>query len=272
MLNFSLLLSLLTSSALAWDQRPNEPIASCTDELPFGVPVSQVKDTTLICREGYALQHDNAAKIAIWAGWTLPPEETIGCNPREDAFVADGALPPDARANPADYARSGYDKGHMVPDADLSWSKQTSLESFLMSNMSPQLPNLNRGAWKQLEAQTRAWAWIRQHSLTVYSGNIYTLGKSKTIGLGGVVVPDALYKIIIDDITGEVLALHFPNVDRQPTDLLPRLTSVAEVERLSGVVFPVPSGYDKSVVPKALWPGSQGEVADAKKVACKSKK
>ncbi|NBX88049.1 MAG: DNA/RNA non-specific endonuclease, partial [Bacteroidetes bacterium] len=27
-----------------------------------------------------------------------------------------------------------------------------------MSNMSPQLPNLNRGVWKQLESTVRAWA------------------------------------------------------------------------------------------------------------------
>jgi len=272
MLSAGLLLFLLVAPALAWDQRPNEPIASCADELPLGVPISPKVNTTLICREGYALLHDNAAKIAVWAGWTLLPEETIGCNPREDAFVADDALPLGARATPGDYAKTGYDKGHMVPDADLSWSKQTSLESFLMSNMSPQFPNLNRGAWKQLEAQTRAWTWVRQHSLTVYAGNIYEVGVSKTIGTSGVVVPDALYKIIIDDITSEVLAFHFPNIDRQPADLKPGLTSVASIEVLTGVTFPTPISHDKMAVAQDPWVGSQGDVADAKKMACKSRR
>lgn len=272
MLNILLLSILGSSAALAGEARPNNPIASCVDELPFGVPTAQTQNTTLICREGYALQHDNAAKIALWAGWTLPPEETIGCNPREDAFAADKDLQAGSRAEPSDYAKSGYDKGHMVPDADMSWSKQTSIESFLMSNMSPQLPNLNRGAWKLLEAQTRAWSWSRQHSLTIYSGNIYTLGKSKTIGENKVVVPDALYKIIIDDITGEVLAFHFPNIDKQPTDLKPRLTSVAEIEQLTGIVFPAPTGYDKAKVAADVWPGGQGEVMEAKKAACKAKR
>jgi len=246
-------------------------MSDCVDELPFGLPSGGPNDSTLECREGYALQHDNVAKIASWAAWTMPPEETIGCNPREDAFTADAVLPKSSRAEPSDYAKSGYDKGHMVPDADLSWSKITSLESFLMSNMSPQLPNLNRGVWKLLESQTRAWAWSRKHALTIYSGNIYKLGTSKTIGENKVVVPDALYKIVIDDVSGEVLAFHFPNVDKQPTDLKLRLTSVSEIERQTGIAFPVPAGYDKAAVASNIWPGSMSDVMDAKKTTCKIK-
>lgn len=272
MLGILIFVSLTVQSALAWDQRPNLPIESCVDELPFGVPATTVQNTTLLCHEGYSLLHDNTAKIAAWAGWTLPPAETIGCNPRDDSFTADLALVKEARANPGDYAKTGYDKGHMVPDADLSWSKITSLESFLMSNMSPQAPSLNRGVWKLLEAQTRAWAWTRKHNLTIYSGNIYRVGTSKTIGEGKVVVPDALYKIVIDGVTGEVLAFHFPNVDGLPTDIKLRLTSVAEIERLSGITFPMLAGTDKSKVASDLWPGSQGEVTEAKRAACKTKR
>lgn len=257
------------STASAWDFRPSSPIASCADELPYGVPASHATSATLICREGYALQHDDSAKIAVWAGWTISPEETIGCNPRTDAFTADADVPASGRATPEDYAKTGYDRGHMVPDADMSWSRQTSIESFLMSNMSPQLPNLNRGAWKLLEAQTRAWAWSRKHTLAVYSGNIYG-ADAKRIG-SGVVVPDALFKIVVDTATGEVLAFHFPNVDKQAVDLKPRLTSVAEIERLTGVSFPLPTGYDRSKVAADVWPGGQGEVIEAKKRACKAK-
>lgn len=271
MLSLLLLAALASQTALAADARPSSPITECADELPFGVPAATTQNTTQLCREGYALLHDNGAKIAVWAAWTLLPDETIGCNPREDAFAPDKDLPAGASADPSDYAKSGYDKGHMVPDADMSWSKQTSIESFLMSNMSPQLPNLNRGAWKLLEAQTRAWTWSRKHNLTIYSGNIYS-SASKRIGADGVVVPDALYKILIDDVTGEVLAFHFPNIDKQPTDLKPRLTSVAEIEKLTGVVFPVPPGYDKSKVAADVWPGGQAEVMDAKKTTCKVKR
>ena len=265
-----LIIALLVSRlAYAWDFRPNLSIAECADELPYGVPASQVKDGVLLCREGYALQHDNSARIAAWTAWSLLPSETIGCNPRADAFSADKDVPVTGRATPDDYARSGYDRGHMAPDADMSWSKQTSIESFLMSNMSPQLPNLNRGVWKLLEAQTRAWAWSRKHTLALYSGNIYT-SSVKRIG-SGVVVPDALYKIVIDTVTSDVLAFRFSNIDKQPTDMRLFLTSVSEIEKQSGITFPMPADYDKTKVATDVWPGGQGEVIEAKKAACKAK-
>ena len=266
MLNLLLLFAL--SAAHAADFRPSSEISACVDELPFGVPNSTAQNTTLICREGYALQHDNSAKIALWAGWTLLPEETIGCNPREDAFAADVDVPEGSRALPSDYAKSGYDKGHMVPDADMSWSKQTSIESFLMSNMSPQLPNLNRGAWKYPETNERAWAWVRKHNITVYAGNIYKMG-GKTIGTNKVVVPDALFKILIDGVTGEVMAFIFPNVAKQEIDLRARLVSVSQIEAQTGITFPLPTSFDKNAV-GPIWP-DPGDTTSAKKATCSVK-
>jgi endonuclease G len=266
----TILLSLLLSSpASAWDQKPNKPIEACKTDLPFGVPSATRADTTLECHDGYALLHDNEARIAVWAAWTLTPTESVGCIPRTDAFVADLALVKGKRAEVSDYNKSGFDKGHMVPDGDLSWDQQVEYESFLMSNMSPQYPNLNRGVWKHLEASSRAWAQQRSHSLTIYSGNIYRVGTSKTIGAGRVVVPDRLYKIVIDDVTGEVLAFLFDNVPKQEIDLKARLTSVAEIEAQTGVTFPLPAGADKRAVAKDVWPGDLGDYAAAKKGVCK---
>jgi len=267
----AVLILLFPFAALAWDQKPNRPIEQCATELPWGVPQATKTNTTMGCREGYALLHDNVAKIPVWSAWTVTPQDTVGCIPRKDVFVADQTLPKEAQASPVDYAKTGYDKGHLVPDADLSWSLQAEQESFLMSNMSPQLPNLNRGVWKGLEASTRAWAWVRKHNLTVYAGNIYEVGKSKTIGQNKVVVPDALYKIIIDGTTGESMAFIFRQVEKQPTDPLPNAVSIAAVESVTGVNFPVPTGLDKSAVVKSLWPVDFGAQASAKKETCRLK-
>jgi len=265
------LFSLIPVIAFAWDQRPNSPISECSDELPFGVPVSSKPNTTLRCTEGYALLHDNEAKIAVWAGWTVTPQEAVGCVPREDGFVADVSIPVGMRSEPSDYVKTGYDKGHIVPNADLSWSKQTMLESFLMSNMSPQFPSLNRGSWKQLESQTRDWAWSRGHNLTVYAGNIYTLGKSKTVGVNRVVVPDALYKIIIDDVTGEVMSFYFPNAEKNSGSIEQFSATVAEIERKTGVTFPMPAGYSRESAALTVWPRGQVSTLTAKKTTCSVK-
>ena len=58
-------------------------------------------------------------------------------------------------AMPKDYYKSGYDKGHLAPAADFSYSLELMSESFYMSNMSPQTPELNRGPWKNLEEYFR---------------------------------------------------------------------------------------------------------------------
>ena len=254
----------------AWDQKPNKPINQCSVDLPYGVPAYNNPNSIVRCLDGFALQHDNVAKISPWAAWTLTPQESIGCIPRTDAFVADGSIPKGQRAEVSDYAKSGYDKGHMVPDGDLSYNQQVEYESFLMSNMSPQLPNLNRGAWKLLETHTRAWAFERKHNLTVYSGNIYSKD-SKTIGENKVVVPDYIYKIIIDNSTGEVLSFAFPQVPKQDTDLNTKLVSVEWIEKATSIVFPLPASYDKKQVAKSIWPVDLNKVATAKKETCKKK-
>jgi len=138
-----------------------------------------------------------------------------------------------------------------------------------MSNMSPQLPNLNRGIWKSLEGNIRAWAYGTGHSFTVYAGNIYTPGKSKTIG-NGVVVPDYLYKIVIDNNTGQSLAFMFPQVPKQDIDLQAKLVSISAIENSIGVAFPVPQTVNKAAVGPIVWPVNLKKTADAKKAQCKT--
>ena len=46
---------------------------------------------------------------------------------------------------------SGHDRGHMVPSADMRWSLDALKATYLYSNISPQRPELNRGAWADLE-------------------------------------------------------------------------------------------------------------------------
>lgn len=269
LLSFLMFLSVL-GTAFAWEQKPNLPIAACSPQLPYGVPASNRPNTLLKCNTAYALLHDNSAKIAIWVAYTLTPKNAIGCVARTNAFVADAAIPKGQRAELSDYVKSGYDQGHLAPDGDMSWNQQVEYESFLLSNMSPQLPNLNRGIWKYLETSVRSWAYGNNRSYTVYAGNIYTPGQSKTIGANAVVVPDYLYKIVIDNATGQSLAFMFPHLPSQPIDLQARLVSISSIENAIGVAFPVPQGTNKAAVGPVVWPVDFKKTADAKKAICKT--
>jgi len=264
----ALVLLIIPAAAVAWDQKPNQPITACAAQVPYGAPVLNKPNTVVECHSGYAVQHDNTAKIPAWVAYTLTPQHAIGCVPRTNAFAADAILGTNG-SKPSDYAGSGYDQGHLAPDGDMSWDTQVEYESFLMSNMSPQLPNLNRGIWKALESNVRAWAYGNGHNYTVYAGNIYTVGKSKTIGADNVVVPDFLYKIVIDANTKQVLAFTFPQVAAQPIDLPAHLVSVTDIEKATGISFPMPAGVDKNFKAIAVWPVDLKKTADAKKAACK---
>jgi endonuclease G len=263
-----LALTTIAFNVSAWTQRPNVPPQNCAYHIPYGMPQVQKPDATLICRQGYFLLHDNQAKIPAWVAWQILPKNINGCIPRSNAFVADQSLPPGKSAVPDDYAGTGYDKGHLANDAHQSWDQQVEYESFLMTNMSPQLPGLNRGIWKLLETATGAWGFSRQHELIVYAGNVYNVAKDKKIGKNQVNVPYGLFKIVIDRQTGDTLAFLFPHKENQGNNLTVVQTTVADIEENTGIVFAIPPGRNKTVK-EPIWPVDFASVSNNKKQVCK---
>ncbi|MBN2639766.1 MAG: DNA/RNA non-specific endonuclease [Bacteroidales bacterium] len=74
---------------------------------------------------------------------------------RLDNFRSDYRIPQMFRADLVDFEGSGYDRGHMVPSADQRGLELQNSETFLLSNMSPQKPDLNRHIWRKLENEVR---------------------------------------------------------------------------------------------------------------------
>jgi endonuclease G len=242
-----LALLFLPTLVFAADQQPPKLQAACASEVPYGLP-SIVANHPIICRNAYILMHDPVAKIPNWVAWTLTPDHAIGCVARTNAFAADQSLPVAQRSDPKDYAGSGYDQGHLADDADMSWDPQVEHESFYMTNMSPQLPSVNRGTWKNLESAARAWVYQTKHPHTIYAGNIYS-SSSKTIGTDKVVVPDFLFKIVIDDTTKKSYAFLFPHKDGLDSDFTKYQVTVADVEKASGIAFQVPDAKNVKNTP-----------------------
>ena len=266
---FMLALGMLSGQAFAWDQKAPLALDACKDEMPYGMPKLAKPKNVIICRTGYALQTDTDAKIPAWVSWTVTPDETLGCVKRSDGFVADNSLTKGQRAEVSDYDKSGFDKGHLANDGDMSWDQQVEYESFLMSNMSPQYPATNRGIWKQLETATRAWSFESKHQFLVYAGDIWN-DADATIGASKVKVPHALWKIVVDMETKQVLAFRFLNTQANAgNDLTPFLTSVAAIEKETGIEFPLPQGADKNFKAITVWPINFKLQADAKAAKCK---
>jgi endonuclease G len=89
------------------------------------------------------------------AKWTLEIVDPDTGVERHDNFRPDFRVPPMFRADLADYEASGFDRGHLVPSANQRETEIQNSETFLLSNMSPQAPNFNRGIWRKLEEAVR---------------------------------------------------------------------------------------------------------------------
>jgi len=79
--------------------------------------------------------------------------------PREGIrFRPDYQLPSRCRSYPRDYSGTGYDRGHLAPNAVFDYSRIIQKETFLMSNIAPQKPKLNRKLWAKIERFVRFMA------------------------------------------------------------------------------------------------------------------
>ncbi len=106
----------------------------------------------LIIHKGYVLSYREVYEQAEFVMYVLNYGDSKVS--RSNDFKSDYSVSTKS-ATPEDYYKSGYDKGHLAPAADFSYSKELMSESFYMSNMSPQTPGLNRGPWKFLEEYFR---------------------------------------------------------------------------------------------------------------------
>jgi len=260
------LLMLVSMSAQAWEQRAPLPVQACQVHSPYGFAATQ-RTAQAICREGYLVAYDAPVKIPVYVAYTLKPENALGCFPRTNAFVADQSLN-GTGARPDDYAGTGYDKGHAAPDGDLSYTQQVEYESFLMTNMYPQHGSLNRGIWKLLETSVRGWAVQTNQSFTIYVGAIYGAG-DETIGKG-VIVPHGYYKIVINNVTGEVAGWRFPHTKpyvNLGNDLTKYRSMISAIQSEAGVQFKYPANA-REITPGTEWKVDFGALTKAKRAKC----
>ena len=259
-----LLLLITVTSSFSWNQRPPFPVEQCKIHAPYGFP--QTNNVQPLCQQAYLVGYDASAKLPKFVTYELLPQNALGCVARTNAFATNQFVPNGPRAD--DYAGTGYDKGHMSPDGDLSWDVQVEFESFLMTNMSPQAGSLNRGIWKLLETSIRGWVVQRNQSYTIYVGGIYGPG-DKTIGQG-VIVPHAFYKIVINNQTNEIAGWGFPHTAPYPNlgnDLTKFRVPVAQLMQQAGVQYAFPANA-KEIAPGAEWVVDFGALTKAKRAKC----
>jgi DNA/RNA endonuclease G (NUC1) len=261
----TLLFAAVSLNVYAWEQRAPLPVEACQVHSPYGW-AQTARQVQPICREAYLVAYDAPVKIPAYVAYTLYPQNALGCFPRTNAFVADQSLG-GTGATPADYAGTGYDKGHAAPDGDLSWTQQVEYESFLMTNMYPQHGSLNRGIWKLLETSVRGWSVQQNQAFTIFVGAMYGQG-DEYIGKG-VIVPHGYYKIVIDQ-RGYVAGWRFPHTKpyvNLGNDLTKFRVPVAQIMQEAGVTYAFPQNAQELPV-GGEWPVDFGALTNAKRTKC----
>ncbi len=173
-------------------------IPSLRPETRYGIPSA---DRMLFNRQ-YILGYSYLFRQPRWALELIDPEAQRMEEPeleRLDNFREDLRVPEKFRATLADYRGSGLDRGHLIASADRLQRAIVNSETFLMSNMTPQHPQLNRNGWRRLEEAVRELArteeWIEVYAIC---GPLFNIGDPiEVIGDNRVVVPDAYFKSVL---------------------------------------------------------------------------
>lgn len=205
--------------------------AACFKHLEKGTP--SISDQQL-CRAGYAVGYNYQHKVADWVAYHITRDSVNAFFKRSNYFKTDDELPAAHRATSNDYTSTGYDRGHLAPSGTMDFTENAMKESFLMSNMSPQLPGFNRGGWKGLEEKVRKWA-NDYDEVYVVTGPIWD-GNETYIG-NGIYIPSSFYKVILDPVNNDAIGFVVPHRKISSTELVNFITTVDEVEKLTNLDF-----------------------------------
>ncbi len=183
----------------------------------------------------YSLQYNEEWEQAQWVAWALEKEELENRVRRKHRFVED-PLVLTGTASDSDYKKSGFDRGHLAPAADMRWNQTAMDESFYYSNISPQSASFNRGIWKKLEKFTREMAG--QHGCVYIVSGPLCHDTCRRIGANEVCVPFAFYKALLINNEQHIEAIGFlvPH-EKSKADIMNFSISIDSLEEQSGLDF-----------------------------------
>ncbi|MBR4242882.1 MAG: DNA/RNA non-specific endonuclease [Bacteroidaceae bacterium] len=105
----------------------------------------------------YCIEWSLAKKAQRWSAFRWDRTNSGGYVKREDVFTEDYDIPEVYRTTSSHYSGSGYTRGHILASADRWNSLEANRQTFLYSNMQPQLYSFNGGIWATLEMKVRSW-------------------------------------------------------------------------------------------------------------------
>ncbi|NIM10630.1 MAG: hypothetical protein GTO45_01455 [Candidatus Aminicenantes bacterium] len=272
----SLLILMPFCNQFKGDGSDNTEIAKASRHLEYLIPLLTFKGrpenldmenkVTVLVNHGYVVGYSAKHKQPLWSAYRVSSSDVVLLNAREEdkysedktvrrvvtfdrspSFYKDLRLPKKARSYSSDYTKSGYDRGHMTPNFAINsqYGKLPQLETFLMSNICPQTPNLNRGPWMRLEGMIYKYYAPLREQVWVIAGPIFAESGKKLKNDVDIPVPAECYMIIADHyyqrgagLKANIMAFKMPQtIERKAKVTEEYLFSVDDIEKLTGLNF-----------------------------------
>ena len=185
--------------------------------------------TQELCFTAFAVLHSGMSRTPLYAAEYLTRKnvKNAGKLSRKDSFHAEATLPDDDRAELSDYERSGYDRGHMAPNANFA-TRKAQAESFSLANMVPQVHENNAGVWAGIEGAARQLA-TEEGEIYVITGPAFIGGNIKKIG--NVLVPTHIWKVVYSPAQQRAGAYLVTNNETRDYSVL----TVSKLEKMVGL-------------------------------------
>jgi len=202
-----------------------------TSELPRVLNPRLALSVRELCSDHYAVLYSGVARAPLYAVEYLTKGKILAAREfgRANDFRADNRLPKDWRNLLSDFKGSGFDRGHLAASGDMPTPAADS-QSFLLSNIIAQDPQLNRNLWAAIEKAVRAHAQHRP--VYVFTGTLF-IGKKIERLNDRVLIPTHVYKLLYDPDRNEAAAYL---VENKP-DRKHREVDLSSLQELAGIEF-----------------------------------
>ena len=225
---------------------------------PVRVSAPAPSDIRILNRGHFLIGWSDKLRHPVWCAYHVRPQAPYDAGKRP-GFTKDKSVA--AAPTPNDFTRSGYDRGHMVPNYAIAtrYGSDEQKKTFLMSNIVPQTPALNRGVWRDVEHRIAdLWA-SRYGEIWVIVGCISD--GNETVSGTSVDVPTQFYQVIVAQEGMDVRALAVLFEQDVPWNCWAarNIVTIDELEKRTGLDFnPELPGFIQDPLeadlPTRLWP------------------
>lgn len=190
----------------------------------------------LVRYTGFTVSFNKLMHQPNYVAWELTADEAQAEGRRESNFQPDPDVEGCATLN--DYRNSGFDRGHMIPAADVKWSAEAMAASHYLTNICPQDHKLNAGAWANLEGNCRNWA-KRDSAIIIISGPVLTDKLTREIGRDNIIpVPERYFKVVLSPYTNPPAGIGFiMNNGTVTAGVQGAAVTIDQVEAITGYDF-----------------------------------